>query len=826
VERLRHAPGPLGLRGHLARAVGCATAAAVLLLGAPGPVAAAPTPTVTITDVTVVEGSSGSTAAIFTIKAAPRPRNCCPLSVTWTTANGTATSPADYADSSGVVTLTRATSSRTVSVPVVTDAIDEPAETFVVNLSNLVGSPGTIGDAQGVASITDDDAAPSLTIDDLTVPEGDVGSSTADLALALSGPSGFDVSVAWATVAGSATAGADYVSSSGTATIPAGSTAGTVSVDVLADTTDEAAETFTVSLSAPTNATIADDTGTVTITDDDPLPVLTIDDRSGAEGDAGTSTMTFTVALTPASGRTVTVDWTTSDGSATQPGDYQPASGTLTFAAGDTSETLDVTVNGDVVPELDETFAVVLSNPVRATVGTGTGTGTIVDDEVASVIDIAEPTLAEGDAGASTMAFEVTLSNPSAVPVTVDWATASGTATGGVDFTSATGTVSFAPFDVTEEIQVAIDGDLTYEPDETFAVDLENATNATIGDPQGVGTIANDDPVPALSVANVAADEGDAGSTTFTFTVSLDRASGVDAAVDYTTTPDSATEGADYADSSGTLVIPAGDPSGTIDVTVFGDALHEDPERFDLELSAPSSATIDDGAARGTIANDDPLPTLSIGDATVTEGTGTAKNIIFTVSLSEESGLPATVDWSTADGTARGPADYAASGGTLTFPPGTTSRTISVKVKGDRVDERRETFTVNLVDPVGATIVDGVGVGRIGDNDKTPTTLTLQVLKGRMAVKAKGLLEPSRTGFRVAVALFRKTPNGFAKIATVSAPARYIRDRDHDGLKEGIYLARFARPRAGGTYRFVASFAGSSTHRPSKRTVDFTLTAS
>ena len=159
---------------------------------------------------------------------------------------------------------------------------------------------------------------------------------------------------------------------------------------------DEANETFTVGLSNPANATIADGSGQGTITDDDAAPTLSIDDVSVTEGNAGTTTATFTVSLSAASGKTVTVDWATADDDALQPLDYTAGSGTLTFVPGDTSETFAVTVNGDLVAELDETFRATLSAPSDATLADATGIGTIVDDELLPVIDIDEPTALEG----------------------------------------------------------------------------------------------------------------------------------------------------------------------------------------------------------------------------------------------------------------------------------------------------------------------------------------------------------------------------------------------------------------------------------------------
>src|SRR5205814_1940048 len=142
----------------------------------------------------------------------------------------------------------------------------------------------------------------------------------------------------------------------GVVTFLAGQTAQTVTVLVNGDTTLEPDETFAVNLSLPTNGTILDAQGVGTITNDDSVPQISIGDVIQAEGDSGTSSFDFTVSLTNPSDQTVTVDYTTNDGTATAGSDYASATGTVTFNPGDTSQTVSVSVNGDTTHEADETF--------------------------------------------------------------------------------------------------------------------------------------------------------------------------------------------------------------------------------------------------------------------------------------------------------------------------------------------------------------------------------------------------------------------------------------------------------------------------------------
>ena len=139
---------------------------------------------------------------------------------------------------------------------------------------------------------------------------------------------------------------------------------------------------------------------------------------------------------------------------------------------------------------------------------------------------------------------------------------------------------------------------------------------------------------------------------------------------------------------------------------VNGDLLDEGNETFFLNLTNPSNATISDGQGLGTITNDDGAPGLSVNDVTVTEGDSGTQNATFTVTLAPTSGQNVSVDYATADGTATAPADYAATSGTLTFAPGQATKTVTVQVVGDTLDELDETYTVNLSNAVNAAILD------------------------------------------------------------------------------------------------------------------------
>ena len=264
------------------------------------------------------------------------------------------------------------------------------------------------------------------------------------------------------------------------------------------------------------------------------------------EGDSGTTSATFTVTLAPASGQNVSVDYSTADGTATAPADYAATSGTLTFAPGQTTRTVTVQVAGDTLDELDETFTVNLSNAVNAAIADGTGLGTILDDDPLPALSINDVTVTEPDAGTTSATFTVSLNAPSAHVVSVDYGTADGTATAPADYAAGSGSLTFAAGETTKQVTVLVNGDLLDEADETYFVNLTNPTNATIGDGQGLGTITDNDPLPSLSINDVTVVEGNTGTVSATYTVTLSTVSGRSVTVDYATANGTAVAPADY----------------------------------------------------------------------------------------------------------------------------------------------------------------------------------------------------------------------------------------------------------------------------------------
>lgn len=221
---------------------------------------------------------------------------------------------------------------------------------------------------------------PSLQIGDVTVAEGNVGAMDVIFDVTLSTPSDKNVTFRYTTADSTALAGTDYEARFGQLTIPAGQTTAALAIAVYGDRIAEPSESFFVRLTDPTNATIASGQGRATIADNEPR--IDVGDTSLTEGNSGTKYATFTVTLSAAYDQSVTAYFATQNGSATAGIDYQAASGTLTFAPGQTSRSVAVTVYGDTQIENNEDVWLVLSNPSgNALIGDGSGYGLILNDD-------------------------------------------------------------------------------------------------------------------------------------------------------------------------------------------------------------------------------------------------------------------------------------------------------------------------------------------------------------------------------------------------------------------------------------------------------------
>jgi hypothetical protein len=454
-----------------------------------------PLPGLQISDVTLTEGNTGATDAVFTLTLSGSSSQ--DVTVRYGTAEGgywtPATAGSDYEPRSGQVTIPAGQTTATVAIPVYGERLPESNESFLVRLSDPTNAILLRSEGQG--GILDDEPTISFSPTSFEGNEGDSGTTPFTFTVTLSAASDAPVTVEYATEDYTASASeGDYQASTGTMTFAPGQTSQAITVLVNGDRVAEDTERFFVHLTGSPGAHIDPGAHTAwgSIVDDDPR--VNIGNAVATEGNSGTRNLTFTVWLSRALAEPFSVTYATADGGATTAGgDYRATSGTLTFAPGETSKPVTVPVNSDRLGEGDESFFVNLSNPTVPGIGYHKGTGTILDDEPR--ISVTSVTQKEGKRLQTILfTFTFTLSDAYDQPVTVSFRTADGTAKAGEDYVAKSGTLTFAPGETTKTITIAVLGDNKRESNETFFLDLfGNSSNSLVPYSRGLGVIQNDD---------------------------------------------------------------------------------------------------------------------------------------------------------------------------------------------------------------------------------------------------------------------------------------------------------------------------------------------
>ncbi|WP_227817856.1 retention module-containing protein, partial [Nitrogeniibacter aestuarii] len=392
----------------------------------------------------------------------------------------------------------------------------------------------------------------------------------------------------------------DLVPVSTTVTIPAGSTSATFTVSTIDDAYADDGETFTVSINGASGGgfdSIDIATGSVTTTINDqtgpdatpgPEDTATIT-LAGPDSVVESNDATYTVSVDrpAATDLILNVTLTHID---TDSGDIVSVPATVTIPAGATSASFDVSTFDDVITEAGENYSISISLPAvpgggfeNVVIGSGTQVTQIVDNEGAPQITIDDVSVNE-DAGTAT--FTVSLSNASTSTVSVDYASVSGSATGGADYGNVNGTLNFAPGVLTQTITVAITDDVFAEGVENYTIELSNAVNAGIADGTGLGTIT-DEPTAGPEDTVTLSISGDATvveGETATYTVSVDQAPATDLVVSVVTGHVTTDDG-DLVPVSTTVTIPAGSTSATFTVSTIDDAYADNGETFTASIT-------------------------------------------------------------------------------------------------------------------------------------------------------------------------------------------------------------------------------------------------
>ena len=649
--------------------------------------------TVSPTSRTVNEGGSGSytvvldtqpTGPVTVTVSGEDDVSGAPTSLTFTTSNW---------DDEQTVTVSAAEDA---------DALNDTATVSHTVSGADYGANGVTADAVTVTVIDNDDPSVALSSSAVSVSEG-AGSIT--LTASLSQISSKAVTVSYATDNDTATAGEDYTAASGMLTIAAGDPSGTISVSITEDEVDENNETFTVTLSSPSNATLGStDEATVTITDNDTRGV-TVSPTSRTVNEGGSGSYTVVLDTQPTGPVTVTVSGED---------DVSGAPTSLTFTTSNWDDEQTVTVSAAEDADALNDTATVSHTVSGADYGAN---GVTADAVTVTVIDNDDPSVALSSSavsvseGAGSITLTASLSQISSKAVTVEYATTDGTASSAsdADYTAASGTLTIAAGDPSGTISVSITEDEVDEDDETFTVTLSDPSNATLGstDEATVTITDNDTRGVTVSPTSRTVNEGGSGS----YTVVLDTQPTGDVTVTV-----SGEDDVSGAPTSLTFTTSNWDDEQTVTVSAA-----EDADALNDTATVSHTVSGADYGANGVTAdavtvtvidNDDPSVALSSSAVSVSEGAG---SITLTASLSQISSKAVTVSYATDNDTATAGEDYTAASGMLTIAAGDPSGTISVSITEDEVDEDDETFTVTLSDPSNATL---------GSTDEATVTIT------------------------------------------------------------------------------------------------------
>ncbi len=726
---------------------------------------------ISVNNVTITESDTATSNASFVITLTEPTTQ--PVTVNYTTANGTATPTVDYQTVAGSVTFAPGETRQTVTVPVVGDILVENNETFFLQLSNSSAN-ASIGVAQGTATIVDNDQF-FLTVSSTTITETDSGSTNATVTVSLSAASTQAISVAYTAVGNDATVGTDFNATTGTLNFAPGERLKTITVPVLGDTTAEFNETFLVQLSNPVGATVtADSQGTITILDEDhtisglkwedlnndgvrdtaepvfPGVTIYLDANDNAQFDAGES-----IAVTNAQGRYSFTDLliqeyvvreivpagfvqTFPEGEQLQ-GGVRPPTPPIQFGdvqlstpAGDGSVSLRVDAFGSITDDAPY-------DPV----GAGTAAATVFASDVAFRV---------GTSGTREFLQRSTGNDPGFVEVDGTSSVKSNFTIGGLNFTltqslrelrdgSGTRTGSFlnqtyaisnpGTSPVTFELVRYLDGDLRFDGSL-----IDGGGRLVAG---GREILFETDraglPADADTFVGITAEGGNQSSPG---RFEIDQFSGLrtriaaGTALDEQITGDGTDADQFIDDGQGydvtlalrnLFTLAPGRSTTYTTGTIFGTGVPQDldfgEEGFYRLTPNPTEPITNADFGNFRI----PIPDISIAGISNVEGTGGTTNFEFRVSLSVPTIVPVEVDFTTADGTAQAGSDFNATTGTLTFNPGETEKIITVPVIADDVIEPTESFTVRLTGTRRGVITQAEATGTITDDDLPVVTI-------------------------------------------------------------------------------------------------------
>lgn len=683
---------------------------------------------------TIVSDDAGlAIAAVAATKAEGKSGDTTQLQFTVTRSGNTAsTATANWALSgdvnaadfggtlpSGTVSFDAGQTSKTITLNLKGDNVLESNEAVTVTLSSP--NSGTyITTPAATTTVTNDDGKVVLTNPTTTTVEGNTGTKDLTYTITRSGDTSKAVD-AFFKVVGNGDNPArldDFVADqdgtgensglpSGKVSFAADQTTGTFTIKVKGDTTVELDENFQIEFfKGADNLDITASATVVSITNDDTGLSLSAVDATKAEGNSGTTAVTFEVVRAGDVSNSVSFEYAVGGDVAGSDivGGNLP-SGTITFAANETKKVITVNVQGDTTVESNENLTVTISNakvvgtnaPVTITTNTAT---TAIQNEDQSFAVASQASLTEGDGGQQAFDYTITRSGDTSGSATVNYAVTSdnGGNNSDVDGSLPSGTLTFAAGETSKTVTVTVLGDTANENNENLTLTLSGQSAGTLATASSTTVITNDDTSVSIAADAASKVEGQTGNTAFTFTVTRSGVTTGTSSVDYAVAGNGSLNAADFGGTlpSGTVNFNAGETSKTITINVSGDSSFESSEAFTVTLSNPTDTVIDTSTASSTITSDDDKVAVSANTSSTFEGNSGTKDVTFTVTRSESTETTSTVDYAITGMNAADFADGTNLTGTVTFDPGQTTKTLTFAVKGDTDVENDETMTLTL----------------------------------------------------------------------------------------------------------------------------------
>ncbi|MCX6857322.1 MAG: PKD domain-containing protein, partial [Verrucomicrobia bacterium] len=632
---------------------------------------------------------------------------------------GTATAGLDFTWASSSVTIPAGATGAYLSGYLLSDTLAEGTETLILNLA-----PGT-GYSEGIASATgyiyDQDSAATSSLVGFSAATSSIseGAGTVLIPVALDAPAATAVTVAYNVNGGTATgAGIDFALSSSVLTFAPGETSKNISLVVTDDLIDEPDETLVITLTPATNAHFGISTQTVTVTDNDAPPPVTLGFAAATSSisEAGVSA-TVPVALSAAQASAVSVNYAVTGGSATNGTDYTVSAGTLTFAPGETTMLIPISIIDDLPLESNETILLTLSSPTVATLNANlTHTLTILDNDTVTLSIVA--TDASAGEPADTGTFTITRTGSTASALTINL-TRSGTATNATDYSSIATTATIAATQTQTTITVTPIDDLVREGNETVVLTLASGSYV-IGSPSSATvTITDDEALLSITASDANADEaGDAGAFTLSRVGPTTSSLSVNVTLSGT-----ASSGSDYVAITVPVVIPANSATAIIDVTPVNDSTPEPSETIIATITTGPYGISGLSAATVTITDDEPFLSVTASDANARENADAgAFTITRTGSITNSLAVNVTLSGTATNGT-----DYTTITSPITIPALQNSIIVPLNTINDATQEGYETSTLTLNTSAAYTLTSTITASiSIQDDDiNNPPVITV-----------------------------------------------------------------------------------------------------